>query len=83
MFFQEISGEDINTDGSADNVAALFKSGALLCRFANCLQPGAVKKINSSTMAFKEMENISFFLKFAQDHISKTELFQVILLFPY
>jgi len=37
-----------------------------------------VKKINESKLAFKEMENISFFLDFANKHISKTELFQTV-----
>lgn len=47
-------------------------------RLANSLQSGAVSKVNDSKMAFKLMENISFFLGFAEKHVSKTELFQVV-----
>lgn len=32
-------------------------------------------------MAFKQMENISFFLNFAEKYVSKTELFQTVDLF--
>lgn len=45
---------------------------------ANALEPGAVKKVNKGTMAFKQMENISFFLEFAGKYIPKTELFQTV-----
>uniref|UniRef100_A0A183DBH5 Calponin-homology (CH) domain-containing protein n=1 Tax=Gongylonema pulchrum TaxID=637853 RepID=A0A183DBH5_9BILA len=48
---------------------------------ANALQPGSVKKVNKSAMAFKQMENISFFLSFAEKHITKSELFQTVDLF--
>lgn len=81
--FQNVTGENFNTDGSPDNLIALLKDGQLLCRLANGLQPGAIKKINTSAMAFKQMENISFFLAFAEKHISKIELFQVISLFYF
>lgn len=32
-------------------------------------------------MAFKQMENISFFLSFAEKHVAKSELFQTVDLF--
>jgi hypothetical protein len=34
----------------------------VLCKALNVLSPGAVKKINETKMAFKQMENISNFL---------------------
>ncbi|KAK6035729.1 hypothetical protein COOONC_26766, partial [Cooperia oncophora] len=76
--FQSVTGENFNTDGNLENFCALFKDGTLLCRLANSLQPGAVKKINSSAMAFKQMENIAFFLSFAEKHVAKSELFQTV-----
>ncbi|KAK6729839.1 hypothetical protein RB195_006724 [Necator americanus] len=75
---KSVTGEDFNTDGSVENFCSLFKDGTLLCRLANSLQPGAVKKINSSAMAFKQMENIAFFLSFAEKHVAKPELFQTV-----
>lgn len=40
-----------------------------------------MKKINTGAMAFKQMENISFFLSFAEKHVTKSELFQTVDLF--
>ncbi|CAJ0578357.1 unnamed protein product, partial [Mesorhabditis spiculigera] len=75
---REVTGEDIDTAGRAENLCALFKDGHLLCKLANALESGAIKKVNTSAMAFKQMENISFFLAFAEKHVHKTELFQTV-----
>ena len=40
-----------------------IKNGRVLCTLINSISPGAVKKIELSSMPFKEMENISSFLK--------------------
>lgn len=46
---------------------------------ANCLQPGAVKKINDSKMAFKCMENINAFLEAARNMgVPAQETFQTV-----
>ena len=37
--------------------------GTVLCDLANALKPNSVKKIATSRLAFKQMENISLFLK--------------------
>ena len=56
-----------------------LKDGIILCNFANALQPGSVKKINESKMAFKMMENISNFLKVAESlGVAKADLFQTV-----
>ncbi|CAJ0592674.1 unnamed protein product [Cylicocyclus nassatus] len=78
QWVKNVTGEDFETDGSVDSFIKIFKDGTLLCRLANSLQPGAVKKINTSAMAFKQMENISFFLAFAEKHVAKSELFQTV-----
>ncbi|VDM58867.1 unnamed protein product [Angiostrongylus costaricensis] len=78
QWVQSVTGEDFNTDGNIDNFCSLFKDGTLLCRLANSLKPGAVNKVNQSAMAFKQMENIAFFLAFAQNYIAKSELFQTV-----
>jgi len=62
----EVSGQAIDTDGSHENFCAVLKDGTVLCNLANCLQPGAIKKINTTTMAFKQMENINNFLSFVE-----------------
>lgn len=49
-----------------DNFFEVLKDGVILCKLANALQPGTVKKINESKMAFKCMENISAFLEGAK-----------------
>nr|CDP93972.1 Bm4069 [Brugia malayi] len=77
----QLTGKSFSTDGDVKNFLGVFKDGTALCSLANALQPGSVKKINTSAMAFKQMENISFFLSFAEKHIAKSELFQTVDLF--
>ena len=33
-----------------------LRDGRVLCELANTLQPGAIKKVNASSLAFKQME---------------------------
>merc|ERR1711916_348375 len=40
----------------------LLMDGQVLCNLVNAISPGAVRKINTSSMAFKRMENINNFL---------------------
>uniref|UniRef100_A0A646QDX5 Transgelin n=1 Tax=Hemiscolopendra marginata TaxID=943146 RepID=A0A646QDX5_9MYRI len=60
-----ITGEDINTSGEEHNFNETLKNGQLLCKLVNELKPGSVKKIQTSSLAFKSMENISSFLEAA------------------
>ena len=41
--------------------------GKVLCTLANALRAGSVKKIEESSMPFKQMENISAFLRAAKE----------------
>ncbi|CAB3407796.1 unnamed protein product [Caenorhabditis bovis] len=75
---QAVTGQQIDTNGSITNFIELFRNGTLLCTLANALKPGSIKKVNTSSMAFKQMENISFFLKFAEEFVAKSELFQTV-----
>ncbi|XP_020322629.1 calponin-2 [Oncorhynchus mykiss] len=45
-----------------------LKNGVILCELINKLQPGSVKKINSSTMNWHQLENITNFIKSIQTY---------------
>lgn len=46
-----------------DNFYEVLKNGVILCKLVNTLEPGRIKKVNETKMAFKCMENISAFLE--------------------
>lgn len=49
---------------SQNDIKDVLKDGVLLCKLVNIIvSDEPVKKINSSTMAFKQMENVDKFLK--------------------
>jgi transgelin len=52
--------------GDMDNFFEVLKDGVILCKLVNALEPGKIKKVNESKMAFKCMENISAFLEAAR-----------------
>jgi len=56
-----------------------LKDGVYLCNLINNLQPGSVKKVNASKMAFKQMENIGLFLQGCESYgVAKMDLFQTV-----
>ncbi|KAM9294090.1 transgelin-2 [Gastrophryne carolinensis] len=56
-----------------------LKDGTVLCHLINSLAPGSVAKIQSSTMAFKQMEQVSQFLKGCEKYgIAAPDLFQTV-----
>jgi len=78
-WIRAITGEDFNTSGDVDNFYETLKDGTLLCRLVNIMKPGSVKKINTSQMAFKCMENINAFLEVAkQMGVPAQETFQTV-----
>ncbi|XP_003389350.2 PREDICTED: rac guanine nucleotide exchange factor B-like [Amphimedon queenslandica] len=79
-WIEEIIGEPTESDGtSPEGFAAGLKSGDKLCNLINIIKPGSVKKINTSKMAFKQMENIGNFLTGCEGiGMIKTDLFQTV-----
>ncbi|KAE8751569.1 hypothetical protein FOCC_FOCC001816 [Frankliniella occidentalis] len=74
-----VTGENFNTSGDMDNFYEILRDGTLLCRLINTLQPGSIKKINESQMAFKCMENINGFLENARTMgVPAQETFQTV-----
>lgn len=56
-----------------------LKDGVYLCKTMNKLKKGAIPRINSSKMVFKQMENIGNFLEAAFAYgVIKTDLFQTV-----
>ena len=56
-----------------------LKDGVYLCKAINKLKPGSVKKINTSKMAFKMMENIGNFLDGCYAYgLNKEDMFQTV-----
>lgn len=47
--------------------AEWLKNGQVLCKLANAVRPGIVKKVNTSQMPFKQMENITYFMNAARE----------------
>ena len=40
-----------------------IKNGQRLCKLINGIKPGTIKKIETSSLGFKQMENIGYFIK--------------------
>ena len=56
--------------------------GSVLCELMNVIEPGSVKKINTSKLAFKQMENVSNFTRAMKKlGVRETDCFDTIDLF--
>lgn len=79
VWIKEVLKEEFSTSGDADNFYEVLKDGQCLCRLINTMKPGSVKKIQTSSMAFKCMENINGFVTGAKAcGVSETEVFQTV-----
>jgi len=61
-WIEAISGEKKGAQEFAD----WLKDGKVLCKLANSICAGSVKKVNESSLAFKQMENVVFFTDFVR-----------------
>jgi len=62
-WIEAVSGEKKGDQG----VEEWLKDGRVLCALANAIRPGVIKKIHASGLAFKQMENITFFTDVARE----------------
>jgi len=53
----------LNVHFPSDDFAVSIEDGVLLCRLALAIKPGSIKKINSSPLKFKMMENLTYFVQ--------------------
>ena len=61
-WIEAVVGEPLASDDTIETL----KDGTVLCKLVNKIKPGAVAKISPSKLAFKQMENINFFLEAAK-----------------
>lgn len=79
-WMESVVGEPTGcSDYESDTLKNNLKDGVYLCKLINVIQPGSVKKINQSKMAFKMMENIGNFLSSCEAFgLTKQDLCQTV-----
>lgn len=72
-------GESFDCSGSTDNFQEQLKDGQKLCKLMNALQPGTIKKINTSKLVFTMMENLENFNQACKAYgVPEMETFQAV-----
>ncbi|GLE05473.1 hypothetical protein PINS_up014496 [Pythium insidiosum] len=74
--------EDVLNEKFLASFGDSLKDGIILCTLMNTIKPGIVPKIQTSTMPFKQMENITAFLKACRVvGVAEFDLFETVDLF--
>ena len=78
MWIEGTIGRELN-----GHLAQVLRSGEVLCELLNKIKPGLVKKYHTNTrMAFKQMENIGWFIEGCKDFgVTEVDLFMTVDLF--
>jgi hypothetical protein len=72
----------VTGEGFGPSFGDSLKDGKMLCALINKIRPGSVKKVETSAMPFKQMENISNFLKACRlVGVAEYDLFETVDLF--
>ncbi|PRP85563.1 hypothetical protein PROFUN_06795 [Planoprotostelium fungivorum] len=61
QFITSVTGQNF-AGGSLDELQESLKSGVILCKLVNTLKPGTIANVNTSNMAFKQMENVAAYI---------------------
>mmetsp|Transcript_795 Transcript_795/g.1685 ORF Transcript_795/g.1685 Transcript_795/m.1685 type:complete len:601 (-) Transcript_795:60-1862(-) len=73
---------EVTEVGFTESFADSLKNGQMLCILINRIKPGTIKKVETSKMPFKQMENISNFLKACRVlGVAEHDLFETVDLF--
>jgi len=65
--------EHLSGDPFPGGILESLRNGIILCKAMNAVVPGAIPKYNESPMPFKQMENISNFLKACRTQLKMSE----------
>ena len=65
---------------AGSSFALWLRDGVVLCSLANHIKPNSISKVNASTMPFKQMENITAFLRICRSSmgVSEHDLFETV-----
>jgi len=78
MWIENVTGDKLGESSLQEEL----KNGVVLCNLINTIKPGEIKKVSTSAMPFKQMENISLYLEACRSMgVTDYDLFQTVALF--
>jgi len=73
QWISSVTGEHLS-----GSIYESLKSGIVLCKLMNKLQPGKISKIGTGNMPFVQMENIGNYLSACKSLLASHDLFQTV-----